>query len=147
MVAQELIKPLVSLLIGGVLGGLITTYYNLRKQIVLDIWQERFIQYKKLWSLSGVISKWPKNDKITYGSLYKLSLELKNWYFNDGGLLFSKKSRNCYEDLQELISKHIRVDATETLSNEVYDLIRQAFSALRTQMTEDMSSRNRKLLN
>ena len=135
---------LILLIMGGVIGGFVTTYFDFRKQIIHEVWQKRFEQYKKLWAISGNLPKWPKDETLTFKKLHNISIALKNWYFNDGGLLLSGKSRNYYESLQKVLVAHADRESNEQISDIIYESVRNVFSELRTQMTKDMFSRSRK---
>ena len=146
---EDIIKaltPLIRLIIGGVIGGFVTTYFDYRKQIIHEVWKKRFEQYKKLWAISGNLPKWPKDDALTFKKLHNICIALKNWYFNDGGLLLSKKSRDYYELLQEGLVTHADRESEEIIPDSIYKIVRQLFSDLRKQMTKDLSSRSRKLV-
>ncbi len=143
---NELIKALIALFIGGILGGLIKKYYDFRRDVVKSIWDRRFEEYKKLWKISSVLPKWPKDDSVTYMKLYACCVNLKDWYFDAGGMLLSKNSRNKYQDLQTALSVLANKKTNDKITDKEYEDIRSLFSALRTQMTRDLTSRNRQIL-
>lgn len=143
---EESVKLIITLAIGGVLGGFVTTYFDFRKQIISEVWQKRFEQYKKLWAISGNLPKWPRDTTVTHNKLYNISLALKNWYFNDGGILLSTKSRDLYVELQIVLTDRANKESKVVITSKDYKSVRQAFSTLRSQMTKDLSSRNRKLI-
>lgn len=143
---DDMIKALIPLIIGGVLGGFITTYFDFRKQIMSEVWAKRFTQYKKLWFISGNLPEWPRDTTVTYNKLFNISVSLKNWYFNDGGILLSSKSRELYGKLQKVLIKKAIKDSKDHICKEDYDLVKSSFKILRDQMTRDLSSRSRKLI-
>ena len=143
---EEILKSLVPLLVGAILGGLLTAYFDHRKSITGEVWSKRFDQYKKLWALSGNLPKWPRDEKLTRAKLHNLNNALKNWYFNDGGLLLSRKSRDRYEVVQEMITENAVMNSDEILNADLYEKIRKAFSHLRSQMTKDLDSRSSRLI-
>ncbi len=143
---EEILKALVPLIIGGVIGGFVTTYFDYRKQIIHEVWQKRFDQYKKLWAISGNLPNWPRDTSVTYNKLFNISVGLKNWYFNDGGILLSSKSRELYGKLQTVLIEKADKDSKDPISEEDYNLVKNAFSILRTQMTKDLSSRHHRLI-
>ena len=138
---EDLVKVIVILIIGGVLGGFIATYIDFRKQIFSEIWQKRFDHDKKLWAISGHLPKWPKDTSVTYKKLYNISVGLKNWYFNDGGgILLSTKSRELYGELQKILTLKLNKESNDVISVEDYNVVMHAFSTLRTQMIKDLSN-------
>ena len=107
----------------------------------LDLRKSRTASYADLWTKTKKVSKWPKNEKLTYEALLKVSEELRDWYFDGGGILLSRSAQTGYRNAQTSITKVISTGATGKLDPKDYDLARNFLSALRSEMTDDLLSR------
>jgi len=96
---EDIGKIIITFITGGVLGAFINTYFEFRKDIVSAIWKERFEKYKKIWAITSVLPKWPKDEEVTYKQLYDTCDSLRNWYFNEGGILLSKKKAKNFTNM------------------------------------------------
>ena len=144
--ANQLIAALVTFLLGGVLGGFIQAVYSYKKEILSGIWLKRFEEYKLVWEITGVLPKFPEDRNVTYNDLYSTCIKLKNWYFKNGGIILSKKSRLVYEDVQEELYKIACRQTEEKVSTPDYKLLRETFSLFRAELTNDLTSRSRSLI-
>lgn len=88
---------------------------------------------------------WPPATDPTYERLSDFRADLRDWYFNDGGWLFSTESRQAFEALQKLLGEIIKADGTADgqIKPSQYDAIRCKCSALRPELTNDLQSRKR----
>jgi len=59
--------------------------------------------YKSLWKKLEKLSKWPLNKDLAYQDLDTLLIEMKNWYFEEGGIYLSKKARGANGIVQKAI--------------------------------------------
>ena len=66
-----------------------------------DLRSRRVVQYPKLWSYMLPLAKYPEADPLAYNSLKMLSESLRDWYFGEGGLILSERTRESYFDLQD----------------------------------------------
>ncbi len=106
------------------------------------ILRQRLQKYSRLWQMTEVLPKWPKNKNVTYKKLEELSLALRDWYFKDqGGLYLTRESHIAYSALQDHLSELEKSEGR--LSGDHYDLIRGYCSKLRTQLAEDVQTRRR----
>jgi hypothetical protein len=115
----------------------------------VDLRNRRVNVYGQIWSLGDCVSRWPKNEMLTFSDLDALHLKLKDWYFGQlGGLWLSASARAAYGTLQEELDKSRAGTGPElvAVNGPDYDRIMQAFSALRTELTEDLQSRIRPVL-
>jgi hypothetical protein len=102
---------------------------------------ERLVQYKKLWLITGRLPQWPR-AALVQGDLVAMSEALRDWYFQDGGIYLSTKSRTLYTGVQESIATAgAGRDAGAAVDDPDYDRIRAACSALRSALTNDLASR------
>lgn len=66
-----------------------------------DLRSRRLICYEKLLNLMLPLAKYPEPDPLTYSKLTLLSINLRRWYFEAGGLYMSESTRDRYFDLQD----------------------------------------------
>jgi len=94
----------------------------------LAIWERRLDPYKGLWTLMENLSP-RENDPLDRRAL---ATEFRKWYYTSGNALFlSWKAMDYYIIATNLLSR----DASDIPD----DVIRKAFSLLRTQMKIDMA--------
>jgi hypothetical protein len=112
-----------------------------------DLRKKREETYAEIWKASGALPQWPRVE-VTSGELYDLSSQLKKWYFEKGGIYLSDEARKKYTPVQERINSYAQEDGQEVFSGEsqAYEEIRKAFSDLRTELTRDLQSRVRHLV-
>ncbi|HET9963068.1 MAG TPA: toll/interleukin-1 receptor domain-containing protein [Nitrospiraceae bacterium] len=107
-----------------------------------DLQRERIATYRGLWNLTKLLPKWPRATSVTYDDLHKLSVSLRDWYFNDGGGMFlSRTAHTSYAALQDSLTA-IRLERPSgSVTNEHYDAIRELCSALRSTLARDVGAR------
>jgi len=106
-----------------------------------DLREKRLAVYKDLWQKMGILSKWPKNEDLTYGTLQQLCREFRDWYFNEGGIFLSSSARKAYGDLQDRLVKVFVKNAADKVEPADYEDIRLQCSVLRSEITNDLLSR------
>jgi hypothetical protein len=103
---------------------------------------ERIVAYKALWSLTQVLPKWPRDSHAQYEDLRTFSVQLRDWYFgNGGGLFLSRRSHTAYSAVQNSLTAVLFENPAGVLSEDDYDAIREACSALRSQLARDIGAR------
>lgn len=143
---EELYKQIFALVFGGVIGVIFKYIYDYRIVVLKQLWGKRYQSYRKLLRLTGILPLYPVDPDVTYDALFKRSEELRDWYFEEGGLLLSKRARDRYfavqEKIQALMDEPTR-EAHRKVTPEDYNTTRKLFSSLRTEMTQDLMSRAR----
>jgi len=125
---ENIITALIALIgvIGTATASIIAVYINWTKtreieQLKLfqalqleydkDLRIRRIESYKELCKRMIVLAKYPKPETLSYARLEELALSFREWYFNDGGLVASKATRDLYFDLQDglkiILQKHV----------------------------------------
>jgi hypothetical protein len=143
---KDIVLAVITFLPGGVLGGLIQAVYNYKKEILSSIWAKRFEEYKTVWEITGVLPKYPEDNNVTYRDLYYTCIKLKNWYFKNGGIILSTKSRKAYEQLQKTLFATSKNQQAEKIRQADYKKLREIFSLFRGELTNDLTSRNKSIL-
>jgi len=150
----DLLTVVVSSLVGGIVGAgsaILKNSLSARSKVDQHLRDERLTHYRVLWKKTGLTPQWPKADDVTYDKLDKLSKELRDWYYDGGGIYLSAEARKAYTAVQETLNKVLvphKEDLSKCISpeDEDYDRIAGCCSALRTELTQDLLSRKRALL-
>ena len=125
----------------GLVAGIAGTAYKSRKELEskydIDLRKKRIDVYKKLWSELQVLAKYSP-PPFSRETVEQLSVAMRCWYFEQGGVFLSKRARNAYFDLQEAL-----VQTLELLDDPapLRELLRKRGSTLRTAMAEDVATR------
>jgi len=143
---ELLYAQILTLLVGGLLGAMIKNWYDYKAMVYRSLWEKRYETYKRMFSLTGILPLYPEKAKVTYEQLIKAGKEMRDWYFEEGGLLLTEQSRHFYFEVQRKIREVVNTRTKESRSQYVtddYDTMQQKFSDLRTEMTNDLMSRRR----
>lgn len=144
---DELLTVVVSAAVGAVvayLGAFWQSRLQGRRVIHERVHASRARLYPEAWRLTGSFPRRPRTTASTYDSLADLAVQLRDWYYEEGGLYLSGGSRRAYSDWQDVADGVLaaRHDTSE-LSDHHYELVRGAGSQLRTMLTRDLLSRSR----
>jgi hypothetical protein len=144
------------------------THFNLRKESYAVLWRitsqlpkwpvnDKFT-YKDLYEYSLRLCSWYFGDQTELTGWYKsknLESDYNDRYYTEkvdlnkqnvlpGGMLLTEDAKEAYFELQEKIAQ-IRVKGqsklASTLAKEDYEAVRNASSALRTELTKDLLTR------
>jgi hypothetical protein len=123
--------------------GLSSAYFGLhwkvRKELEAeydkDLRAKRREVYAALWKLLQPLAKYSPPGELTTESFKRLSVELRQWYFEVGGLYMSAGTRDAFFALQDELNR-------PTADG---DKARDAGSRLRTATTRDVGARNEPL--
>jgi hypothetical protein len=108
-----------------------------------DLRKSRLGVYPSLWSALEPLAKYARDppgypDREEIG---ELSVALRTWYFETGGLFLSAESRQAYFDLQDALTvvvtseRWTASDLAEELDEDMFEALRQLGSWLRTTLT------------
>jgi hypothetical protein len=142
---REIIMAVITFILGGGLGAYLQTIFSYKKEIAANIWAKRFEQYKIIWEISGILPKYPQDTNVTYKQIHEACIKIKDWYFQNGGIILSRQSRKSYENLQKTISEINTTRYEEKLSDPDYTKIQNLFSSFRSKLTGDLTSRNKSI--
>lgn len=128
--------------LGKVLADRLSQVTRLRGEVDVDLRKRRIDAYLPLWRLTSLLPKWPRAHGVTYEDLYQLSLDIRTWYFETGGIFLSRSTqRKAYVPLQDAIAALSVAGKKGPLSESDYDAIRDRCSTLRTRLSSDVESR------
>lgn len=140
--------------ISGV-AGLATSYVGIQWKIKKDLEAKfdaslrslRLQAYPPLWGLLKPLALFGRDGYPDRTDLVALSESLRDWYFDQGGLYLSEKSRDAYFRLQRAIrmlagSAKWNEESLQDLDADTFEHLRRIASRLRTMMTLDVGTRN-----
>lgn len=98
---------------------------------------------RHVWTLTKLLPKWPRNDRLTGKDLRGFSEDLRDWYFGGGGMFLSHESVKAYKNLQNELTGYLtgQEDLAKPLLIPDYDRVRDFCSALRTELSRSTSCR------
>jgi len=149
----DVFTVIVSALIGAIVsyvGATLKNFIDARAKVDASLRETRIPVYKELWKKTELLPKWSRSEDITYERLDQFSSELRDWYFNQGGVFLSERARAAYGNLQDTIHFVLpkkekivlpKKEKKHNLSIEDYEQVRQMCSKLRTELTNDLLSR------
>lgn len=144
MTGDEL--PTVITAIAGIIVAAITgllgyrgARWSLRKDLEIDLRRQRLEAFRALWALLEPLAKYGRTGpaaKVTPASMEKLSGDLRHWYFAQGGMFLTDKSREDYMSLQAALQEVMQgtVDRNQELDEETRERVRKQGSVLRTSL-------------
>lgn len=152
MASGDLIGVVLGAIVGSA-GSYLGLYWKVRKELEAeydkDLRQERLTSYKTLWAITQPLAKYARPEPVTPGRLRKLSDDLRQWYFENGGIFMSEATREEYFALQEELKARIAAhgaDLSKSLTDNDYATARKRGSRLRTAITIDVGTRKQPML-
>ena len=137
------------------LVGAILSYIGFQQQIKRNLEakydsslrQLRLEAYRKLWADLKVLALFGRAGYPGKDQLDELAEILKTWYFDEGGLYMSEKTRDGYFRLQRALrtlreSRHWQEAGLSELDPDTFEHLRRIGSRLRTFLTLDVGTRN-----
>jgi hypothetical protein len=142
---DEAIIGIVGAVVGGAITAAVNSWLAARARVAEELREQRLDPYREIWVQTALFSRWPWTD-ATYGHVRSFHVDLRQWYYADGGMLLSENARARYGHVQEVAEALVELDRPddEVLDPEHYRPLMQAASALRTALTEDLESRQQR---
>lgn len=106
-----------------------------------DLRAHRIEVYAELWKRTGLLPQWPRNADLTYQELFQLTIDLKAWYFERGGMYLSAAARSAYGNVQGTLNSTRKNKSDSKVNDSDYDAVRTQCSKLRSELTHDLLSR------
>jgi hypothetical protein len=147
-------------LITGLVSGLVSaviTFFVTREKVRLDLTaeydrklrSERLDAYRDLFKRMKPLARYSPEKPLTYKIIRETSEDLRDWYFDVGGIYLSKDSRTPYFDLKDLMQAIIdnedfrdpKDDETRKAFIASLDPIVEKGSELRMLLTHDIGTR------
>lgn len=147
------VSSLVTALLSGIISSALT-YFSTRSKIRLDMTVEydkdlhnkRLELYKQLWPKTKPLAEFTRESALTYHIIKTVAEETRDWYFDQGGIYLSKRSRKPYFRLKGLLQdvlddKAMREDRSLALDTPRADALLAAAGRLRTSLADDIRAR------
>lgn len=146
-------------LITGLVSGVISsalTYFGTRSKIRLEmrvdydrsLHAKRLELYIQLWPKTQPLGRYAPYAPLTLNIVTKVSSDMGRWYFfEQGGIYLSRRSRKPYFVLKDQLTRVIRDKALEAkpdeyIGDKARDALLKAASHLRTSLADDIRTRN-----
>jgi hypothetical protein len=135
---------IVSGVILAYLGAILKFQKDLEAEYDKDLRNRRIEVYKELWKHLQLLARYDRPKPLTPKNLEELSVEMRRWYFEIGGLYLSEETRKTYFDLKQAIQRlteTAKYSADEVLDQPDSKFILQKASLLRASLTHDVGTR------
>ncbi len=115
-----------------------------RRVIHERVHESRARLYPIAWKITGRLPRRPRTEEHTYKTLKTLAIDLRDWFYEEGGMYLSGGSRDEYSEFLDVMEKLTTDNSGEDVVREQdYERARRAGSSLRDWMTKDLLSRSR----
>ena len=148
-------------LVTGLVSGLVSaviTFFVTRAKVRLDLTaeydrklrSERLDAYRELFKRLKPLARYSAEKPLTYKIIKETSEDLRDWYFDVGGIYLSKDSREPYFELKGLMQKIIdheefkEAPLDATTSKHFKHLVKEVLEEgklLREYLTKDIGTR------
>lgn len=124
-------------------GAILKYRKELEAEFDKEIRKERIQVFPELWRHLDVLARYDRPGPLDVERLRDLSIKMRKWYFESGGMFLSDRARESYFDLKERIlrlleSTHERGDHA---SVETEAALIQSASLLRAHLMRDLGTR------
>jgi hypothetical protein len=147
------VTSVVTALLSGIVSSTLT-YFSTRSKIRLDMRVEydkdlhskRLELYQQLWPKTKPLAEFTRDSALTYEIVKTVAEQTRDWYFDQGGIYLSKRSRKPYFHLKGLMQdvlddKELQQDRFRALDTPQTDALLAAARRLRTSLADDIRAR------
>lgn len=147
-----------SSVITGFVSGILSsalTYFSTRSKIRLDLTVEydkdlrkkRLELYKELWPKTKPLAEFSAEAPVTFDVIKAVSSDMRDWYFAEGGIYLSRRSRGPYFNLKSFMQEilddtTLQQDHAKPIHGPRLKKILVAARELRTSLSDDIRARN-----
>ena len=134
----------------GLLVGFAGTYFgavvkyrkDLETEFDREIRKERIRTYAELFQHTDLLARYDRPAPLDNAHLHDLSVAMRKWYFECGGMFLSEETRKIYFDLKDILRDSIDLspDKRAVELTDPKQLIGAA-SLLRAALTKDLGTR------
>ena len=129
---------------GTYLGAILKYRKELESAFDREIRKERIRVYPKLWQLLDVFARYDAPAPLDATRLETISVSMRAWFFEDGGIFLSDRARDSYfalkKNLRFVVEASHKRGTSALQDDEVKQLIESA-SLLRAHLTKDLGTR------
>jgi hypothetical protein len=135
-------------IISGALVAYVSAVLKFRKDLEAeydkDLRNQRINVYKDLWRRLDLVARYDRPKPLNASTLQELTVSMRQWYFEIGGLYLSEESRKTYFDFKKTIEKLLKsskYEAGELLNPQDTTIVLDQASLLRARLTKDVGTR------
>src|SRR5215831_3072031 len=96
-------------IISGALVAYVSAVLKFRKDLEAaydkDLRDQRLKVYEDLWQRLDLVARYDRPKPLNASTLQELTVSMRQWYFEKGGLYLSEESRKTYFDLKNTIQE------------------------------------------
>jgi hypothetical protein len=145
------IEPLVTTVL-GLISGAVLTYWagvvkrrqDLEAEYDKSLRAHRLEVYKELWKHLRVLARYDRPKPLVFSTFHELTISMRDWYFDGGGLYLSEEARKAYFALKDTIQQILqnsKYENDEPLDPADCDAVLGQASILRARLTKDVGTR------
>lgn len=125
--------------------GVLKAKRDLELEYDKNLRDKRLDAYKELWKLFQPMAKYSPPRTVTYWTINELSVNLRTWYFEVGGIFLSSNSRDKYfavqDEIKAVLGRSQPQRYHEALPWKYWQAVFSKSSELRTSLAMDLGSR------
>jgi hypothetical protein len=148
-------------LLAGLVSGAITsviTYFATAAKIRLELAVEydkelrkdRLCAYLKLWPKLKALAKYSPPEPVSHELVKRTSEDMRDWYFDIGGVYLSRESRGPYfklkKEMQRIIDDPARQTQVGPIPSELVTTLHDHATKLREALSDDVGTRQEPFL-
>jgi hypothetical protein len=126
------------------LGAVVKYRKELEAEFDKELRKERIRTYPELWRHLELLARYDRPAPLDVTHLHELSVSMRKWYFETGGIFLSEQTRDSYFDLKERLRLRRSYRGPEGDGDpgeaKAQELVRAA-SLLRAHLTRDLGTR------
>jgi hypothetical protein len=126
------------------LGAILKFRKELEAEYDKDLRSKRIEVYKALWDPLQALARYDRPKPLSPQTLEELTVAMRNWYFEVGGLYLSEDARTSYFDLKQAIQDILnnrKYRPKDMLDPHDSKIVLEQGSLLRARLTQDVGTR------
>jgi hypothetical protein len=134
--------------VAGLISGAILTYFKFRKDLEAeydrDLRTRRLKVYADLWKHLKLVARYDRPKPLVHSTLSELTVAMRDWYFDCGGLYLSEEARTAYFTLKATIQKVLsnpKYERDQALDSPDITAVLTEASLLRARLSKDVGTR------
>ena len=107
-----------------------------------EILKTRRFFYEELYRILKPFARYDVPEPVEVETLKRITIAMRDWYFDVGGLYLTDHGRGPYFELKEAIKivvEHPRYQSTQQITEDDYNTLLQAASKLRAALRDDLN--------
>lgn len=144
---NEVLTSLLTAALGlgtGAVLAILGSRKRLEVEYDIELRGHRIEAYQALWKILEPLAYYSPPEAVTFAVARDLSMALRSWYFEIGGLFLSERTRDAYFNLQKGLGGVIKEPVEHdhlAVGDKRFERLRGAASTLRTVSAHDVATR------